>query len=67
MRANYAEISWDAAKSQWLVRIESGEEVIRRHCKAAKDADEPSLRSMAERTLQDEGYELDPAQIRIRR
>jgi hypothetical protein len=67
MRADRVEISWDAAKSNWLVRIETGEEVIRRHCKAPKDADELSLRSAVQKTVQDEGYEPDPAQILIRR
>jgi hypothetical protein len=67
MRADRVEISWDAAESKWLVRIETGEEVIRRRCQAPKDADETSLRSAAQKTLQDEGYEADPAQIRILR
>ena len=67
MRADRVEISWDAAESKWLVRIETGEEVIRRHCRVPKAADEASLRSVAQKTLQDEGYEPDPAQIRIRR
>jgi hypothetical protein len=67
MRADRVEISWDAAKSKWLVRIESGEEVVRRHCQAPKDADEQSLRALVVKTVQDEGYEVDPAQIRIQR
>jgi len=67
MRADRVEISWDAAKSNWLVRIETGEEVIRRHCQAPKNADELSLRSAVQKTVQDEGYEPDPAQILIRR
>ena len=65
MRADGAEVSWDAAKSKWLVRIKSGEEVILRHCDAPKDADEKSLRSAVEKTLNDEGYETDPARILI--
>ena len=40
MRADRVEVSWDQTKSNWLLRIVSGEEVIRRHCKAPKDADE---------------------------
>jgi hypothetical protein len=67
MRADRVEISWDAAASKWLVRIETGEEVIRRRFQAPKDADEASLRSAAQKTLQDEGYESDAAQILIRR
>ncbi len=67
MRADRVEISWDAGKSNWLLRIESGEEVIRRHCKIPKDADEQTLRSAAQKTIQDEGYEPDVAELSIRR
>ena len=67
MRADRVDMSWDAAKSKWLVRIGSGEEVIRRHCRAPKDADEQRLRSVVQKTIQDEGYEAEPAQIRILR
>jgi len=66
MRVDRVEISWDAGKSQWLVRIETGEEVIRRHCQAPKDADEQTLLSAVEKTVQDEGYEADPAKMLIR-
>jgi hypothetical protein len=67
MRADQAEVSWDAAKSKWLVRIKSGEEVIRRHCNAAKDADDQTLRAAAEKTVRDEGYDFDSANVTIRR
>ena len=67
MRADHVEVSWDAAKSKWLIRIESGEEVIRRHCDASKNADDQTLRSAAQKTVQDEGYEVDPSQISFRR
>ena len=67
MHADRVEVSWDAPKSSWLVRIQSGEEAIRRHCKVAKDADEQTLRSLATKTLQDEGYDPVVAEISIRR
>ena len=67
MRADRVEISWDAAESKWLVRIEAGEEVVRCHCQVPKDADEQRLRSAVEKTVEDEGYEADPAQMHIRR
>ena len=67
MRADRVEISWDSNKSNWLVRIQSGEEVIRRHCNLPRDADENALRSAAQKTVQDEGYELDSANITIQR
>jgi hypothetical protein len=66
MHADRVEISWDASKSNWLVRIVTGEEVIRRHCKAPKDADEQTLRSAAKQTVQEEGYEPD-VELSIRR
>lgn len=67
MRADNVEVSWDAAKSKWLVRIQAGEEVIRRHCDLAKSADEQALRQAAQQTLKDEGYEPDSVAITIRR
>jgi hypothetical protein len=67
MRADSVEVSWDAGKSKWLVRIQNGEEVIRRHCNLPKNADEQALRSAAQQTVKDEGYEPDPSQISIRR
>jgi hypothetical protein len=67
MRADRVEVSWNTVEAKWVVRIEAGEEVIRRHCQAPKDADEASLRSAAQKTLKDEGYEPDLAQISIRR
>lgn len=66
MRADRVELSWDAGKSDWLIRIESGEEVIRRHCKESKNADEAKLRAAAQTTLKEEGYEADAA-VSIRR
>ena len=67
MRADRVEVSWDANKSSWLLRIQSGEEVIRRHCNLPKDADEAALRSAAQKTAQDEGYELDLGSTTIQR
>ena len=66
MRADNVEVSWDAPKSSWLVRIQTGEEVIRRHCKLPQNADETALRSAANQTLKDEGYD-DSAAVKIAR
>jgi hypothetical protein len=67
MHADRVEVSWDAGKSQWLVRIQTGEEVIRRHSNLAKNADEQTLRFAAQKTLADEGYEADAPQVSIQR
>ena len=67
MRADSVELSWDAAKSNWLIRITSGEEVIRRHFQARKDADDKTLLATAQQEVRDEGYEADAVQVSIRR
>jgi hypothetical protein len=67
MRADKVEVSWDGAKSDWLVRIQSGEEVIRRHFKASNTADENSLRAAAQNIVKNDGYEADSAAVSIKR
>ena len=63
MRADRAEVSWDSEKSKWVVKISIGEEVIRRYCSLPQTASETDLRSAAETTLRDEGYELEDEAI----
>ena len=65
MRADRVEVSWDGSKSKWLVRIQSGEEVIRRHCDLPQNAGEQALQQAAQKTLRDEGYEVDGVQISV--
>ena len=67
MRVDHVEVSWDADKHKWLLRVQTGEEVVRRYCAVPKNADEQSLRSAVEKVVQDEGYEPDPARIAIHR
>jgi hypothetical protein len=67
MRADQVEVSWDPSKGKWLVRIVNGEEVIRRYCNLPKDASEQALGAAAQKTVQDEGYEADPALVSVRR
>jgi hypothetical protein len=66
MIADRAEISWDTEKSKWLVRIEVGAEVIRRYCKEPKNIDEQRLRAAAEKTVADEGYQIDKAKVAVK-
>ena len=65
MRADRVEVTWDAAKANWLVRIVNGEEVIRRHCKLPRDSDQETLRSAVQKVVTDEGFEADPSNIKI--
>jgi hypothetical protein len=67
MRADRVEVSWDSGKSKWVVRIQSGEEVIRRPTSVPKNADEQALRTAAQKTLVDEGYEAEATQISVSR
>lgn len=57
------EVSWDEEKKKWLVRIQVGEEVIRRRPDAPKQSDEATLRAIAVQTTADEGYKVDPSQV----
>jgi len=67
MTADLVEVSWDTEKSKWLIRITEGEEVIRRHFDLPRNADEQSLRTTAQKTVQDEGYEFDSTKLTIKR
>jgi hypothetical protein len=67
MLADRVDLSWDAAKSQWLIRITEGEEVIRRHIDLPKTADDQALRAAALETVRDEGYDFDASKFTIQR
>ena len=65
MRADKVEVSWDGGKESWLIRIEVGSEVIRRHCDQPRDSNEGQLRTAALQTVSDEGYEADPSRVSV--
>ncbi len=65
MHADHVEVSWDSSKSQWLARIQSGEEVIRRYCNLPANAEDQIIRSTVIKLAMDEGYEAAPADIAI--
>ena len=65
IKAGSAKVGWDPAKKAWLVRIQVGEEVIKRPLKKPIDADESLLRSMALEAAKEEGYEVDPASVSV--
>jgi hypothetical protein len=66
MQLDRVEVSWDEAKSNWVVRMEMGGDVIRRHCSLPKSADDQALRSAAQQVAKDEGYEAEAAKVAIR-
>lgn len=66
IRATKATVDWDPHKKRWHVRIQIGEEVIKRPLgETVQNADEATLRTQAVDTAKDEGYEVDPAMVAI--
>lgn len=66
MQADKVEISRDEEHKHWLVRIQVGGEVIRRHCDEPSNADQETLKNAAVQTAIAEGYTVDPADVVIR-
>jgi hypothetical protein len=61
-----ATVDWDPHKKQWHVRLQIGEEVIKRTlAKTAQDASEETLRSKALAAAMDEGYEMELSTVTI--
>ena len=69
IKADTAAVNWDADKKAWRVRIQVGEEIIKRPCdkKVKRDADDAALRTLAVKTAQDDGYEVEPGNVSISR
>ncbi|HTV59041.1 MAG TPA: hypothetical protein VMJ93_09220 [Verrucomicrobiae bacterium] len=67
MRPDKVAISWDATKSSWLIRIEIGEEVVRRHADLPKSANDEALRAAAQKAVEDEGYQPDSSLVTVAR
>jgi hypothetical protein len=67
MNADRINVSWDLDKKKWLVRIQVGGEVIRRYCNEPKTADDQTLRTAAEKTAIDEGYQVEAAAVSVAR
>jgi len=65
MRADRVEVTWDSDKNKWLVRIVSGEEVVRRHLDLPKDAGKAAVSAAAIKTAQYEGYEAEPTALAV--
>jgi hypothetical protein len=63
MKADRVEVSRDEPANRWLIRIQIGEEVIRRQCHEPKNADQDTLRDAALKTAADDGYEIDPLNV----
>jgi hypothetical protein len=66
VRASSATVERDAKNGNWHVHIIVGAEVIKRPLpKSDQNASDEELRSAAVQTAKDEGYEVDPATIKI--
>ena len=66
-KADRAEVSWDTSKKNWLIRIQIGEEVIRRTSKGSAGLDDGALQALAVKTAADEGYEVAAGAVTVKR
>ena len=65
-KANKATVDWDKEKKHWRVRVQVGEEVIKRTLSTVpQDANDDLLRKRAVEDAHDEGYDVDPASVAI--
>jgi len=69
IKAEHAEVRWDAQKKKWAIRIQIGEEVVKRtpDGNPPRDAADDQLRGMAVEMAHNDGYEIDPAAVTINR
>lgn len=66
LHADSAHVNWDTHKKQWNVRVKVGEEVIRRPIPGTPEsAADELLRSLAVKTANADGYDVDPAKVEI--
>jgi len=66
IKADSAKVTWDADKKRWQVRIQIGEEVVKRTLpKCDNDATDEVIRPLAVQTAKDDGYEVDPQAVVI--
>lgn len=63
LKADRVEISRNESRKNWLIRIQIGDEVIRRYCDDPANADQDTLRTAAIKTVADEGYTIDPSAV----
>ena len=66
--ATKATVDWDPHDNHWHLRIQIGEEVIKRKLDSTdRDGDADKLKVQAVAAAKDEGYEIDPAAVTINR
>lgn len=66
LKATGALVEWDSAKKRWEVHIEVGAEVIKRPLpNQTVESGEDAVRQQAVETARDEGYELNPQDVRM--
>lgn len=68
LKADKAVVNWEPAKKHWVIRLQSGEEVIKRPApKTPRDANDDLLRTLAVSTAREEGFDLDAGSVTVAR
>lgn len=66
LRADSATVAWNAEKKHWEVRIQIGEEVIKRAIDLPREQTAAgALSAKAVEIAKDEGYDLNPANVSV--
>ena len=68
--AQSAEVTWqdrDKKHKGWTANLHVGEEVIKYHLSADREAPDADLVSAAVKAAQDDGYQLSPEAVKITR
>jgi len=67
MRADEVEASWDAAKKVGCFEFGLARRSSAGIVMLQRNADDGVLKSLGQKTLQDEGFDFEPAELTIRR
>jgi hypothetical protein len=69
LKTQNVSVEWDSKKKGWIVRIQIGEEIIRRPLgkRLPQGAEDHALRDAAVETAKDDGYEVTMEAVTVGR
>jgi hypothetical protein len=69
LKTQNVSVDWDSKKKGWIVRIQIGEEIIRRPLgkRLPHEAEEHTLRDAAVETARDDGYDVTAESVTVAR
>ena len=69
LKTQNVSVDWDSKRKGWIVRIQIGEEIIRRPLgkRLPHEAEEHALRDAAVETAKDDGYDVQAESVTVAR